>query len=238
MNLAQQMQAAMRKTVAGSRAGIHIVNTTTGEILADINANEQFYTASVVKLLIAVDSFHSLNWNPDTDTSARVSRMLSYSDDTIADQFWDDNGGNSIVTRAAQLIGLPGTQPPSVLGMWGETLVTANDIVTVYHYLTQIAPDTARTTILTALRNAAHIAADGTDQYFGIPDGLPGFGWAVKQGWMSLGSETTLNTTGLVGSAEQYTVVVLSSQPAGVSWTTGGEALTAAIDVLRPELHN
>jgi hypothetical protein len=238
MNLAQQMLSALDKVVAGSRAGIHVVNTATGEVLADRNANEQFYTASLVKLLIAVDAFHSQNWNPDANTSAQVSRMLSYSDDNIADQFWDDNGGNSIVTRAAQLIGLRGTQPPSVLGMWGETLVTANDIVTVYHYLAHVAPETAGVTILTALRSAARIAADGTNQYFGIPDGLRGFHRAIKQGWMSLDSGTTMNTTGLVGADEQYTVVVLSSQPAGISWTTGGDALTAAIDALRPALQN
>ncbi|MFE2996138.1 hypothetical protein ACFXG4_14105 [Nocardia sp. NPDC059246] len=54
---------------------------------------------------------------------------------------------------------------------------------------------------------------------------------------MTLDTSTTMNTTGLVGSDPgqplRYTVVVLTSQPAGVSWTAGGAALTAGVGVLR-----
>ncbi|WP_146165179.1 MULTISPECIES: hypothetical protein [Nocardia] len=83
-------------------------------------------------------------------------------------------------------------------------------------------------------------AADGTDQYFGIPDALTGTDWAIKQGWMTLDDSTTLNTTGLVSADPaqpgRFVVVVLTTQPAGTAWTTGGAAVTAAISALRETL--
>ncbi|AYF75853.1 hypothetical protein D7D52_20655 [Nocardia yunnanensis] len=140
----------------------------------------------------------------------------------------------------ADRLGLRETQPPDDPAQWGETRTTPADVVTIYHYLTTTVPQPARTVLLNALGGADQIAADGTDQYFGIPDGLTGDSWAVKQGWMTLDSSTTLDTTGLVAAAPggplRYTVVILTTQPADTSWNTGGSALTAADTALRPVL--
>ncbi|MFJ9363490.1 hypothetical protein ACIRRA_03590 [Nocardia sp. NPDC101769] len=231
------MQSAIQDASPGTEVGIEVVDTTTGAVIADLNADQQFYTASVVKLLIALDELKSQGWKPDSDTAGQLDRMLSASDDDIADRLWGRNGGNAIVSRMAELIGLNGTRPPSDPTEWGETLTTPNDVVAIYHYITATVPEPASDVILNALRNTSRIAADGTDQNFGIPDGLPGTTTAIKQGWMILDTSTTMNTTGLVGSAPgqplRYIVVVLTSQPAGVSWTAGGAALTAGVGVLR-----
>jgi len=128
MSLAEQMRSAMQGIVAGATAGIHVVDNETGAVLADLEAATPFFTASVVKLLIALDAFHGRNWQPDTDTRDRVQRMLSFSDDNVADAFWDDNGGDNIVRRMTNLIGLPGTAPPGDPNEWGETTTTARDV--------------------------------------------------------------------------------------------------------------
>ncbi|MFG1647222.1 hypothetical protein ACGFMK_43670 [Amycolatopsis sp. NPDC049252] len=52
---------------------------------------------------------------------------------------------------------------------------------------------------------------DGWDQYFGIPDGLPGTSRQIKQGWMILRDALVLNTTGVVDN--RYVVVLLTQQP-------------------------
>ncbi|WP_433659162.1 serine hydrolase [Nocardia sp. CA-128927] len=234
--LAQQMQAAIQSVSPGTEVGIDVVDLSSGTVLVGLNLDQQFYTASVVKLLIALDALNQQGWQPDSDTAAQIHTMLSASDDNIADVLWDENGGDSIVTRMIDAIGLTGTRPPDDPTQWGETLTTARDVATIYRFLTSTVPEPARDLVVGALRDASEISADGTDQYFGIPDGLTGLSWAVKQGWMSLDTSTTLDTTGLVGpSATQlpYAVVVLTSQPAGIDWTTGGSALTAGIDVLR-----
>jgi hypothetical protein len=190
-----------------------------------------------VKLLIALDVLGSEGWQPDPGTTAQVQRMLSASDDDIADALWESHGGSAIITRTSGLIGLNGTRPPGDPTQWGETLTTARDVVSMYRYLTTAVPDPARTVILGALHSVSRIAADGTDQYFGIPAALPGTNWAVKPGWMSLDTSTVMDSTGLVGRDPirplRYIVAVLTSQPADVSWTTGGSAVTAGVSVLR-----
>ncbi|WP_405160889.1 hypothetical protein OG203_31560 [Nocardia sp. NBC_01499] len=235
--LAQRMQSAIQAVSPGTQVGIDVADISSGAVLVGQNLDQQFYTASVVKLLIALDALNQQGWQPDSDTAAQLRTMLSASDDNIADDLWDDNGGDAIVSRMIDLIGLPGTQPPDDPEQWGETLTTARDVVTIYRYLTTSVPEPSRSLVIGALRATSEIAADGTDQYFGIPDGLTDDNWAVKQGWMALDASTTLDTTGLVGppSTQQlpYVVVVLTSQPAGIDWTTGGSALTAGIGVLR-----
>ncbi|MEV6555708.1 serine hydrolase [Nocardia sp. NPDC051756] len=235
--LAQQMQAAIQAVSPGTEVGIDVVDLDSGTTLVGLNPDQHFYTASVVKLLIALDVLSQQGWQPDSETAARVSTMLSASDDNIADELWDENGGDAIVGRMIDAIGLTATQPPADPEQWGETLTTARDVVAVYRFLTTAVPEPARSLVVDALRSTSEISADGTDQYFGIPDGLAGVSWAVKQGWMSLDTSTTLDTTGLVGPASTrqlpYVVVVLTAQPAGIDWTTGGSALTAGLGVLR-----
>ncbi|MBU3064377.1 gag protein [Nocardia sp. NEAU-G5] len=238
--LAQQMQSAIVVASPGTQVGIDVVDTGTGATVAELNSGGQFYTASVVKLLIALDELNSQGWQADPATASQLDQMLSTSDDGIADALWDTDGGGAIVSRMAGLLGLTGTQPPSDPDQWGETLTTAQDVVAIYRYLDTAVPAPARDVIMNGLQGAQQTAADGTDQYFGIPDGLSGTDWAIKQGWMSLDSGTTLDTTGLVGAGPgkpmHYAVVVLSSQPASVSWSNGGAALTAGVRVLQGRL--
>jgi hypothetical protein len=234
--LAQQMQAAILTAVPGTQVGIDVVDTTTGRELAELNPEQQFYTASVVKLLIALDMLNGQGWQPDSAGAAQIQQMLSASDDDIADALWDADGGDAIVTRMSELIGLTGTEPPDNSAQWGETRTTARDVVRIYRYLAGTVPEASRTVIMDALRDVSEIAADGTDQYFGIPAALPEADWAVKPGWMSLDASTTLNSTGLVGTSAarplRYAVVVLTTQPADIAWSTGGSAITAGIAVL------
>ncbi|MFI6040344.1 hypothetical protein ACIA8C_01850 [Nocardia sp. NPDC051321] len=230
------MQTAIQAVSPGTEVGIDVIDISSGTTLVGLNLDQPFYTASVVKLLIALDAMNQQGWQPDSDIAARLRTMLSASDDNIADALWDENGGDSIVARMIDAIGLTATLPPADPEQWGETVTTARDVAAVYRFLTTAVPAPSRDLVIGALHEASKISADGTDQYFGIPDGLTGLGWAVKQGWMSMDTSTTLDTTGLVGpSATQlpYAVVVLTAQPAGTDWTTGGSALTAGIDVLR-----
>ncbi|MBA2471477.1 MAG: hypothetical protein H0V41_04240 [Pseudonocardiales bacterium] len=82
----------------------------------------------------------------------------------------------------------------------GDTLITPQDMVTGYRYLTDQVPGPDRDLLLGALADAPRIASDGFKQYFGIPDGLPHTTWAIKQGWGTSGSQAVMESTGLVGS--------------------------------------
>ncbi|QIS12954.1 serine hydrolase [Nocardia arthritidis] len=234
--LGQQIAAAITAASPNTQVGVDVVNLETGASLAGLNVDQQFYTASVVKLLIAIDALKSQGWQPDPDTASQLRQMLAASDDDIADELWDANGADDIVHRMIDLMGLTGTQAPDDDTQWGETRTTPSDVVNIYRYIATSVPQPSRDLLVGALTGADQIAADGTDQYFGIPDGLPGTAWAVKQGWMTLGSSTTLDTTGLVGPQNdplRYAVVLMTTQPADTTWAAGGSAVTAGIDVLR-----
>jgi hypothetical protein len=179
------------------------------------NAGQQFAAMSVVKLLIALDVLAQNNWEtPDGATQQEMQQMLADSDDEIANRFWTAGSGPAIVTRMVGQLGLTGTQPPDDPGEWGDTLITPQDVVTVYRYITEQLPSADRDLFLGALADAPKIAADGFNQYFGIPDGMPHTNWAIKQGWGSSGSQAVMGSTGLVGTDLRYVVVVLASAPA------------------------
>ncbi len=225
----------LRLSTARSRAidavpdgslGLAVYDTSTGRSVLRYRATVEFPSESVVKLLIALDAL-------DRGTAAdRVSEMLSRSDDAVASQLWVQGGGPDLVTRMAARIGLTHTTPPSLPYMWGDTTVTADDVVAVYRYILNRAPE-EREVILSALRDATRTAADGFDQYFGIPDAAGGWPWAVKQGWACCNPYRALHTTGLVG---RYIVVALTEHPAATGWQTDKAELTTVVADLLPAL--
>jgi len=166
-----------------------------------LNAGQQFAAMSVVKLLIALDALARNNWALEDDAAQQeIHQMLADSDDGIADRLWTAGGGPAIVTRMVGQLGLTGTQPPEDPGEWGDTLITPQDMVTVYRYITEQVPSPDRDLLLGALSDAPRIAADGFDQYFGIPDGMPHTTWAIKQGWGTSGTQAVMDSTVLVGT--------------------------------------
>ncbi|HKR50179.1 MAG TPA: hypothetical protein VJT72_11460 [Pseudonocardiaceae bacterium] len=234
MIVAQAMQAVLPNT----RIGFEVVDRSNNTVLISQNADQQFASMSVVKLLIALDALCSDNWaTPDGATRQQLHRMLADSDDDIANDLWTANGGSAIVTRMVDVLGLTGTQPPGKPSRWGDTMITPRDIVTVYRYLTDQLPGPSRDFLLGALADTPRIAADGFDQHFGVPNGMPHTTWAVKQGWGTSGSQAMMNSTGLVGTDLRYIVVVLAAAPAN-SYTTLPKVVTAGAEALAGMIDN
>jgi hypothetical protein len=238
--LVKQVASAVTAASKGTQVGFEVFDRdlgTSGDVLASSNADTPIYTASVVKLLIAIDALHSNGWQPLSDTDGdELTEMLEGSNDGDASAFWERDGGNSIITRMVGLIGLKHTLLPTITGQWGMAKMSASDVVAVYQYIDQQLPAAAKTTIMDALYHAKETADDGFPQYFGIPDGLPGSTWSIKQGWMILKSAVVLNTTGVVGADNRYVVVLMTSQPAYTSYAKGRSAVTAGITALKPSL--
>ncbi|MDR8410186.1 hypothetical protein MTP10_15745 [Nonomuraea sp. 3-1Str] len=160
----------------------------TGRIVATRNAHRAFRSASVVKILLAIDYLESRRTVAPAD--ARLLKiMLRSSDDDAASTLWDRAGKGAVITRQARRLGLSDTAPPpaSKPGFWGYTSLSAYDVVRVYRYLLDRAAPRVRDTILGHLRAATPCGSDGFDQYFGIPRAVPR-PWAVKQGWSGFGS--------------------------------------------------
>jgi hypothetical protein len=210
---------------AGVTAGVAVFDRHTGAFTEQLNTAAQFRSASVVKLLIALD----LLWNrgPDALPAAdrsRVDNMLRGSDDAAASTFWANNGSGAIVDRMVTRLGLTDTaRPPATHpGYWGYTALSARDTVKIYRYLLDAAPAAVRDYVLGNLRQSTRCATDGYDQHFGIA-GSFNRPWAVKQGWSGFSSGGCTATT------------AAAAGPAGSAARTAAGA--EAVDLARPALH-
>ncbi|MEW1550650.1 hypothetical protein [Streptomyces tsukubensis] len=233
----------------GVSAGVAVFDRTTGTFTEQINASAQYRSASVVKLLIALD----LLWNrtPDSLPVAdrnRLEAMLRSSDDSAASHYWSVNGSGAVVDRMVSRLGLTDTaRPPAAYpGYWGYTAVSARDTVKIYRHVLETAPVPVRDYVMGNLRQPTRCAGDGFDQHFGVAGSFlrP---WAVKQGWSGFGARgdcnvsarTTegppptaaavdlarpaLHSTGVVGAGDRSVVAILTLHPSGTSY---GKAYT------------
>ncbi|MFI2780300.1 hypothetical protein [Streptomyces sp. ALB3] len=167
-------------------AGIAVFDRLTGDFTELHQADRPFRAASVVKLLLALDFLWSRGPSyevPQADR-VRIGAMLSSSDDAAASHYWATGGGSAMITRMVSRLGLTGTAPPPAAhpGHWGYSATTAADTVRVYRYLLDEAAPPVRDLVLGSLRRSTRCAADGFDQYFGLPSAFEAPG-TVKQGW-------------------------------------------------------
>jgi hypothetical protein len=231
--LAGAVSAAVNDVVPGTEVGLVVYDRLTEVVLTSVQVDRQFYTASVVKLLIAIHVLREAGWQVPTGSGREeLVAMLSRSADGVASRLWGAYGGPVIVTEVAALVGLSGTSPPRSPGRWELTRMSPRDVVGVYEYIDNEMPRETREFVLTALAGASNRAADGFDQFFGIPRALPDTEWAIKQGWMQIDNGLVLNTTGIIGLDRRYVVALLTRQPRGTRFEDGYAAVTALAPTL------
>ncbi|MEV0136398.1 hypothetical protein AB0H83_49250 [Dactylosporangium sp. NPDC050688] len=175
---------------AGVTAGIVIFDRQQGTFVVQQKASWRFRSASLVKLLIALDYFWDRGPSytvPAADRS-KLDIMLRSSDDAAATGLWKARGQREIVIRMVQRLGLQDTAPPPANqpGYWGYTAVSAGDLVRVYRYVLDKAPAPVRDVIMGDLHQSTKCGTDRYDQSFGIPASFrkP---WSAKQGWSGFG---------------------------------------------------
>lgn len=220
-------------------AGIAVYDRLTGRFTEQYQADRAFRSASVVKLLLALDFLWDRGpaYDPPQADRVRLDAMLRSSDDDAASHYWSTGGGSAVITRMALRLALTNTTPPPAAypGYWGYTATTAADTVRVYRYLLDEAPAPVRSLVLGALHRSTRCAADGFDQYFGLPSAFDAPG-AVKQGWSGF-------TSG--GCTAAGTRTAAPGTPVPAAGGTGGngprgastEAVAPALDLTSEALH-
>jgi hypothetical protein len=209
---------------ADGQFSLVVFDRLTGQAVMSDNPSAHYPAESVVKLLIAVTA---LEQGTDEDL---VTSMLMRSDDQIANQLWSQYGNVAIIQHAIRTMGLPGVLPPGDPGHWGDTQITADDVVKIYQYILDRAPQETRVVIMKALGSTTRYAADSFDQYFGIPDAADGKTWAVKQGWACCKPDRVVHTTGVIGDQQRFIIAALSSHDASSStWPQVTSELTEAM---------
>jgi hypothetical protein len=174
----------------GVLVGIAVFDRRTATFTQQLHVTTRFRSASLVKLLIALDYLWSRGPGyavPAADR-ARLDIMLRSSDDDAASYFWKADGADSIVTRMVGRLGLQNTTPPSAQNRtgWGSTALSPADVVRIYRYLLDAAPAPVRDYIMGNLHQSTRCGTDRYDQSFGIPSAFAR-PWAAKQGWYGFG---------------------------------------------------
>lgn len=185
-------RAAAPVVPGDTQAGYVVYDRTTRQVVAQASQHRQFRSASLVKLLIALDYLQTKGSTaavPPADLKLLQS-MLRSSDDDAASTLWVRGGYEQVIKRMVPKLGLVDTLPPTDRRYWGYTALSAADVVTTYNYLLDRAPATFRDLIVGNLEQFTQCAADGFNQAFGLPRAVTG-PKGVKQGWSGYGAGPT-----------------------------------------------
>ncbi|MFC5216058.1 hypothetical protein [Streptomyces coerulescens] len=229
-----QAAAASVHVPDGVTAGAAVFDRQTGTFTEQLNTSARFRSASVVKVLLALDFL----WNRGPDYTvpaadrALLEPMLRSSNDQAASHYWSTNGGSAIINRMADRLGLSDTAPPPAgyEGYWGYTSLSARDTVTIYRYLLDKAPGPVRDFVMGNLRQSTRCASDRFDQHFGIAGAFEK-PWAVKQGWAGSSYEEGTCGTGAAASRTSVQAQAPASAPRSAP-------AAADVDLTRPALHS
>ena len=221
---------AVNAAAADARGTISVVVLAPdGSTVLASRADEQLYTASLVKMqvvqqLFALDTAGAVRLTAGDLDLMRAT--LTSSADGAMSTLWSRYDGAALVRAGAAQFGLTGTRPPARAGQWGEAVTTAADTARFLADLDRhLAPEDAAT-MLEWLRGVTARGADGFDQRFGlVGDGTGGA--AVKQGWMCcIGGQRQLHSAGVL--ADGTVVALLGQFPSSTSWAAARTALDRA----------
>ncbi|MEV4732219.1 hypothetical protein [Saccharopolyspora sp. NPDC049426] len=216
-----QQAAAQRNPL-----GVAILDRATGEVAYGSAAKQPMYSASLSKVIVAVELLERHRVTPQDRLAMR--RALGPSDDQAMNALWDRYDGSSLITAAANRLMLQQTRPPDDPGRWGDTVTSARDIAAVYHHLLAHMPAADRDFVLDALHAAPSRAADGVNQKFGL---MAMDAQAVKSGWMCCQEDKVwVHSAGVVDPDRRYVVALLSAQPSSVGY---GKAVNDITEVSR-----
>lgn len=194
-----------------ANVAVAVLDTATGSYYGSLAATDPFPAESVVKVLIAAKLLATGQMTGSTEQLAY--QMITQSDDDAADTLWGQVGGPDVVGWAAQRYGITDLgSPPIEYDWWGNTKLTARGMVELYAAIK--ADPVVGPWLLNAMGNMSTVAADGTDQRFGLAaqTSVGDF----KQGWGgdddSFDSEQ-LNSTGLLDGGRFAVAIFVQHLP-------------------------
>lgn len=203
-------------TSQGLGVSIAVIDRALGEEFANgTAADTPIWGASLVKVFLADNILYRQRAGEFRLTGPErglLEAMIVLSDDSATDSLYSRFGGDAVVTEVAQRYQLPSVAPTTQAGFWELTTMSARDVARYYDRFLARTPPADRDYLLGLLRRIAPTAADGFDQFFGLPAALPRQTLAIKQGWMCCPRDTSyLHTTGILGADNRYTVAILST---------------------------
>jgi hypothetical protein len=205
-------------------------------------AHTRIESASVMKVFIAEHLLRRQDAGQlrlSAADMAEMGRMLRDSANAPANRFWSAYGANNIVRDVIARYGLRETGLTSNTRYWGNTLITAHDMVVFYRGLMDgvggLSP-ASRDWIVGQMRQST-MWGDGGRQFFGLHDGLP-LEQVIgqKQGWMCcVSGDIFRHSSGFTGPDNRFVVVVLTREPSGWGAAHIEQSISGAVRAMFPE---
>jgi hypothetical protein len=200
--------------------GMAVLDVDTGELVVGDGGTRPFMSASLAKLIVAVDVLdrhRAEGRSVDPADLDLITRALASSDDNAMNVLWGKHDGAGAVSRVATRLALTASIAPESSSLWGDTTVTAKDMVTVYGHVLRTMAKEDSAVIVNALAAATAVAADGFAQHYGLlHDGASPQRYA-KQAWVPYGPAGYLLHSAGVARDERtdhtYAIALLSIQP-------------------------
>ena len=216
----------------GWRSGIAILDLQTGDVVEAGDSQGYFHSMSTVKLLIAARLLASGAIPPNEAGPARA--MISASSDAPANALYAAAGGDSLVAWTASRYNIPrlGTPPTRGANQWGSTQLTPRGTVA---FLKAAYEDPAVSSwLVDAMLHLTPVAADGTNQIFGLRAADPMA--VVKQGWGGDANPNDVEGTPSVGYVDRgrYAVAIFTSKLPEEKLAAAQDVVTAQAKLLLP----
>lgn len=227
--------AAERAAGGATEVAVAVLDREVGEMVVGTRGDTPVHTASLSKVVVAVDIVDRRRLDGLAVSAADVDllrRALSASDDGAMNQLWDRFDGPGAASRVSRRAGLTATSKSSDPSQWGEMSMSAADTVRVWEYILEDLPAVDRDLLISAMNAAPARAKDGFDQAFGllapVVDGPGGPGSVAKQGWMCCPTgHRYLHSAGAVGPEQRFVVALLTLTPRRSSGESARAEVTA-----------
>jgi hypothetical protein len=212
--------AAENAAAPGISLGVAVLDVHTGELAVGRGGEREFMSASLSKLMVAVDVLdrhRAEGRQPGPADLELIGRALSASDDDAMNVLWGKHDGAGAIGRVAGRLGLTARLPPDATETWGDTMVTAADMVAIHRHVLQDMAPRDRAVIAGALAATSAVAADGFGQHYGLlHEGASPQRYA-KQAWVPYGPAGYLMHSAGVAydgrTGHAYAIALLSIQP-------------------------
>lgn len=231
--VAAAVGAAEEAADDSTQLAVAVLDRVTGESVAGGRGGEPFFTASLSKVVVAVDVLDRRRLEGLAVTDADLDllrRALGPSDDNAMNALWSRFDGAGAAGRVSSRLGLTATSSPRDPTQWGEMTVSAADTTRIWEHVLDEMPAVDRDLLVADMQAAPPRARDGFDQAYGLlspeVDGGGGPGAVAKQGWMCCFSGISyMHSAGAVGSDQRFVVALLARVPRSDGWEAARQEL-------------
>ncbi|MGB3444994.1 MAG: tat pathway signal sequence [Actinophytocola sp.] len=215
--------------------GIVLHDQQTGAVWRNDHAGDPTWTASTIKLAMVVDLFtrdHAGEITLTDDDRGLIRSMLHSSNDHAADTLWHRYSGDDHTTfnERFSAYGMTSLVPQKgytdVFPYWGFQKCTPEDLDRLIHYVLTDLPEADRSYILGEMREVAQ------NQQWGVWGAGAAAAPGNKNGWSDEDGGWVMNSVGVVGPGERYTLAEMNNLRGEGGYDAGRETVTHVAKLL------